>query len=131
MNTYHVGDSNGQITIAADIDTFGLAASRAIVLDLQIEESATTVGTSVDATGDISARDIGSAFLLAGKRLSVVTKIDLLGSEQDRQREAERLNGRYMIDNGADGLRIFIDPEKVFSDDGKTVILFFVIDLIR
>ena len=130
MSTYKVGKGTKQITLAADIDTFGLAASRAIVLDIKTNDPEVKVGHSVDATGDISRTDIGTCEVLKGKRLSIMTKIDLVGDKASRKKEAERLGAKYILDEGAEGLQVFTDPDKEISDDGTTVILYKEIDFI-
>ena len=130
MSTYKVGNGSKQITLAADIDTFGLAASRAIVLDIHTSDPETTVGHSVDATGDISRVDIGVCDSLKNKRLSVMTKIDLVGDLPARKKEAQRLGAKYILDDGPEGSKSFSDPQKIISGDFMTVILFKTVDLI-
>jgi hypothetical protein len=130
MSTYKVGNGPKQITLAADIDTFGLAASRAIIVDIDTNEPALTVGLSVDATGDISNTDLGACDSLKDKRLSIMTKIDLIGDLDTRRKEADRLGAKYILDEGPEGLKSFADPVKVVSDDVTSVILFKEIDLI-
>ena len=130
MSTYRVGSGSKQITFETDINTFGLAASRAIVLNIQTNEPEITVGHSVNATGDIARKDIGTCDFLVGKRLSIMTKIDLLDDLPQRKKEAERLNAKYILDEGPDGLLSVSDPMKVISKDFKTVILYREFDLI-
>ncbi len=130
MSTYKVGNGQQQIKFAADIDTFGLAASRAITVNLATNDPAVTVGHSLDATGDIPRKEIGTADSLAGKRLAILTKIDLVGDEDARKKESKRLTAKYFLDNGAAGYKVFDDPEKTISDDFFSVILYKEIDLI-
>jgi hypothetical protein len=130
MSTYKVGNGNKQITLAADINTFGLAASRAIILDINTTDPEITVGNSVDATGDISRTDIGTCDTINGKRLSIMTKIDLIGDLEARKKNAESTGAKYFLDEGADGHKSFSDPLKEVSQDFTTVILFKTIDLI-
>jgi hypothetical protein len=118
MDTYNVGNGSQQISLTADIDTRGLAASRAIVVDLNSTAAGKPVAHSIDATGDISLKQIGSAFSLKGKRLSVFTKIDLLGDDKDtRKKEYERLGGTYTVSGGPDGSQAFTNPTKTLIDE--------------
>ena len=131
MSTYQVGDGPTQIKLAVDLDTVGLAASRALVLDLNSSDPSITVGKSLDATGDIPRKDIGTAASLKNKRLSILTKIDLIaGSTADKKRESERLTMKYILEDGSQGHAAFTDPDKIVADDFSTVILFKEVDLI-
>jgi hypothetical protein len=130
MSTYKIGNGSKQITLAVDIDSFGLAASRAILVDVNTNDPEVTVGHSADATGDIARTDIGLCDALKNKRLSIMTKIDLIGSPGNRKKEADRLSGKYILDDGAEGTKSFSDAEKIISDDVTTVILYKEIDLI-
>ncbi len=129
MSNYRVGSGSSQITLEVDINTFGLAASRAIVLNILSNDPETTVGHSLNATGDIPRKDIGSRDFLVGKRLSIMTKIDLLGSLAERKKEAERLTAKYILHQGPDGPLSVSDPMKVIAKDFKTVILYREFDL--
>ena len=130
MDTYQVGNGTQEIDLAVDIDTFGLAASRAIVLDLNSSDPAVTVGVSSNATGDIEEKEIGTADSLKGKRLSILTKIDLIGDQASNTAESERLAGIYSLNNGAEGFKVFDTPEKTVAADFSSVVLFQIIDLI-
>jgi len=129
MSTYNVGKGSQQIRLAVDIDTIGLAASRAIAVDLNSTDPATPVAHSDNATGDIAQKQIGTAKVLKNKRLSVLTKIDLIGDLDSRKKESERISGKYILDDGKDGHMVFDDPDKVVADDFTTVILFKQVDL--
>lgn len=129
MSSYHVGHGQQQVKLAADIDTFGLAASRAITLDLHSPDPSVTVAHSFNATGDIPRKEIGTPLTLTGKRLSILTKIDLIGSLEERKAESKRITARYFLDDGADGYKVFDDPEKTVAQDFSSVVLFKVIDL--
>src|SRR4051812_34529729 len=103
MNSYQVGSGTNNIILAADINTVGLAASRAIVLVVSGNDPGTPVAHSVDATGDIQTQSIGQPATLKGQRLSVFTKIDLLGPDAaTRQQEAQNLGATYTL-SGGDG----------------------------
>lgn len=131
MSTYKVGNGSQQIKLAVDIDTIGLAASRAIVVDLRSRTPAIAVAHSDNATGDIVQKQIGMATALAGKRHSIMTKIDLIGDDLDAKKiECDRLTGKYFLDFGEEGHKEFDDPIKTVATDFSTVILFKVIDLI-
>jgi hypothetical protein len=129
MDSYKAGSGPQQIVLTVDIDTFGLAATRAVVVDMQSTDPGNTVAVSDNATGDIPPAPIGSADSLKGKRLSVFTKIDLLGDEASRKKEIKRLSGTYILDNGIDGHKVFGKPEKIVTDDLFTVFLHKKIDL--
>lgn len=131
MSTYQVGNGTQQIKLAVDVaDIIGLAASRAIVVDLNSSDPSITVAKSLDAAGDIPRKDIGTAISLKNKRLSVLTKIDLIGSLEDRKKEAEKASAKYIFDDGDEGHTVFNDPEKTIADDFTTVVLFKEVDLI-
>jgi hypothetical protein len=130
MSTYKIGNGPKQITLAVDVDSFGLAASRAIIVDVNTDDPVITAGHSVDATGDIARTDIGRCDALQNKRLSIMSKIDLIGSLETRKKEAARLSAKYILDEGAEGSKSFSDGEKIIADDVTTVILYKEIDLI-
>jgi len=129
MSTYKVGIQSQQIKLSVDINTFGLAASRAIVLDMASTAPGITVAKSQNATGDIPRKNIGTAVMLANKRLSILSKIDLVGSDEDNELEAGRVGAKYILDDGEEGHIEFDDPVKKIAADFSTVILFKVIDL--
>lgn len=130
MDTYKVGNGTFQITLIADIDTIGLAASRAIVIDLNVPGPGLPVAHSQDATGDIPQTEIGSADLVRNKRLSILTKIDLIGDEAARKAESERLTGKYTLNGGEESLKVFTAPIKTVHNNFSTVFLHKPIDLI-
>ena len=130
MATYQVGNGTQQIKMAVDIDTFGLAASRAVVFDIATQDPSHKVGCSTNATGDISQTQIGQAESMQNKRLSVLTKIDLIGDASFKQKESVRLGGKYIIDDGLGGHQVFDNPEKTISTDFSSVILSMDIDFI-
>jgi hypothetical protein len=127
--SYDVGGDTSQISLMVDIDTIGLAATRAIVLDLSTTDPAVPVGHSENATGDIKEGNIGTGKQLKGKLLSVLTKIDLIGDAAANKTESERLSGKYYIDGGKDGYIYFDAPVKVIATDFSRVILNMEIDL--
>ena len=128
MATYQVGNGTQQIKMAVDIDTFGLAASRAVVFDTATNDPTHKVGCSTNATGDIPQTQIGQAISLQKKQLSVLTKIDLIGDASFKQKESVRLGGIYILDDGLDGHKEFDNPEKTVADDFSSVILSMFID---
>ena len=130
MDTYQVGNGTQQINLAVDINTLGLAASRAIVLDLSSPAPALTVGVSSNATGDIQEKEIGTGDSLKNMRLSILTKIDLIGDQESNRTESERLTGIYSLNSGAEGFKMFDKPEKTVAADFSSVVLFQIIDLI-
>lgn len=120
MDSYKIGDDSLTIKLSADIIVVaGLAASRAIVLDVEGTEPGIPVAHSKDATGDIKpANSINEADPLNGKRLSIFTKIDLLGSsKEERQKEFDRINAIYTLSGGDDGDKDFDSPDKFEQDD--------------
>ena len=117
MNTYNAGTGPQQISLAVDIDTIGLAASRAIVVDV-IAGTGAAVAHSVDATGDIALVAIGSASSLQGKRLTVFTRIDLLGPDiNERKKEFNRLSGSYSLSGGQAGNQNYKSVDKTAIDN--------------
>jgi hypothetical protein len=129
MITYNVGNSTKQIKLTVEIDTVGLAASRASLLDLNSTDPSTSVAHSGNATGDIPQTNIGQANKIKNMQLSVLTKIDLIGDLDFRKKESARITGSYELENGQEGHMIFGEPEKVVSDDFVTVFLLMEINL--
>ena len=130
METYKVGNGDQPIKLAVDIDTLGLAASRAIVLIVASTDTGKAVAHSKDATGDIAKKIIGKASELEGKRLSVFTRIDLIGTDEERKREAERTTATYQLEGGIDGNLKFGDSRKIVNDEFTRIFLHKPIDLI-
>lgn len=122
MEEYNVGNGPQQIKHATDITTLGLAASRAITLS-----PPNAVAHSNDATGDIPRTNIGTAVQLQGKVLRIVTKIDLsiLPDDDAKRREIEAITARYILDDGVEGHREFLNYDSKQLPEGfNTVILF-------
>jgi hypothetical protein len=125
---YNIGSSTGQISLEADINTIGLAASRAIVLDTIGTDPGTAVAHSVDATGSIAEQNIGDNTALKGMRLSIFTKISLTGSDAvSRATEVAAIGGSYTLDGGDDGQKTYNDPSVTYID--PNVFLSFIVDL--
>src|SRR5687768_5201823 len=112
MDTYQTGTGTQDINLTVDITTIGFAATRAITIDLSSDAPGIPVGNSGDASGDINDKPIGSASSLAGRRLSVLTRIDLFGSLEERKAEFERIVANYKLENGEEGDKVFDDPIK-------------------
>lgn len=123
MDSYKTGNGPEQIVLTTDVTTIGLAATRAIINTTPI----TTVAMSNDVTGDIRNKKIGTASVLAGRILAVMTKIDLsiLLEEQEREKESNNLKILYTLSGGVDGdVDFIVDPDSVaISDDYKVVIV--------
>jgi hypothetical protein len=129
MSSYQVGDGVQQIKMAVDISTFGLAASRAIALKPGTGEPVKAVAHSENASGDIPQQVIGPAIGLAEYTITVMTKIDLLGSDDARKNASQLITARYIFDDGAEGHKEFSDPLIEVSTDYRTVILYKDIEL--
>lgn len=127
--SYDVGKDKNEISLMVDIDTIGLAATRAIIVDLNTNDPADPVAHSENATGDIAEKNIGSAKKIKGKLLSILTKIDLIGDADSNKKESERLSGKYYLDGGDDGYIYFDVPRKRVAADFSRVILNMEIDL--
>lgn len=129
MEQYNIGTSTNQIKLHADINTIGLAASRAIVLLVSGTGSGTAVAHSVNATGDIPRQNIGGGQALKGLRLSVFTKISLTGVDQStREIEAKQVTASYTLDGGDDGVQTYNTPIVTYLD--PNVFLNFLVDLV-
>lgn len=130
MEQYQTGTGTQNILLTVDISTLGLAATRAILVDLNSSATGISVASSHDASGDIPSTSIGKAGDICNRRLSIITKIDLLGDDAaSRQREFENLRASYEIRNGAAGVGEFTKPEKKADVDFKTGYLYMHIDL--
>lgn len=130
MNTYQVGTGSPQIKLTVDIDTLGLAASRAVVFNTQTDEPSIKVGTSANASGDIAQTQIVVPGSLQNMRLSVLTKIEIIGDNDLKKKECQRLSGKYILDAGSEGHKVFDNPQKTIADDFSGVILNMYIDFI-
>ena len=126
---YNLGKDSNEIKFMVDLDSTGLAATRAIVIDLNSSDPAEAVAHSENATGDIAEKIIGDGKKLKGKMLSVLTKIDLVGDVAANKKECERLSAKYYLDGGADGHIYFNDPRKRVAADFSRVVLNMEIDL--
>ena len=120
MSTYQTGNGSQQINFAVDISTVGLAASRAITINLDSPAPGKPIAHSDNATGDIDAKDIGPAVELQGLRLSTVTRVDFWGSDEQRKAQYNSLSAKYILDGGNDGNKIYNDP-KITVDAGYNV----------
>jgi hypothetical protein len=128
-NTYNIGASTGQINLAVDITTVGLAATRASVLVVNNSNPGVPVAHSVDATGDIASRSIGGGASLSGKRLTVFTMVTLTGNNAaSRATEAAAVRGKYELSGGDGGIKTFNNPVKSYQDPNVYVIS--IIDLV-
>lgn len=130
MDTYKVGEGPQQIKLAVDVTTIGLAGSRASAG--KPGGSPVAVAHSIDVTGDIPITEIGEAKSLKGCTLVISTLIDLkiIGDKEARKAESDRINGKYILDNGTDGHKVFDKPDKKMpNDDYTTVILLKQINL--
>ena len=124
MDTYNIGDGSQQIQLTVDINTIGLAGSRANAG--KPGGTPVAVAHSVDVTGDIPNSNIGDAKNLKGSTLVISTLIDLkiVGDKNARKAESDRINGKYILDNGIDGHKLYDQPDKKMPNaDYTTVIL--------
>ncbi len=130
METYNVGSGAQQITLAVDISTFGLAATRAVVtLSTGAKSSA---AHSVNATGDIATQAIGSANSLENSTLKIITKVDILGDDQnEREKQYNDIKQVYTLGGGTDDSKVYTETDvKQSSDDFSVAFLFKTIQLI-
>jgi len=134
MDTYRAGSGSLQILLSTDISTIGLAGSRATVFMPGTGDPSIPVAHSVDATGDIPVSAIGKPPALQGRRISVMSKIDLsiVGDQEAREKEFNKMGARYFLDGGPEHLKEFAaDPLDVtHSEDFNTVLIFKTIDII-
>jgi hypothetical protein len=131
METYTVGSGQKTIQLTADISTLGLAASRAILVDLNTGAPGISVAHSNDATGDIAVSEIGPQQGLKGKRLSIYTKVDLTGNDMEsRKKEFEEIAASYELTNGDSGQKTFSNPQKTVDDLYQVAMIIKHIDLI-
>ena len=129
MDSYKVGSGNQHIRLTADIDTLQLASSRAIAIDLHSDEPGLPVASSDDASGDMIDKSIGSASSLRGKRLSILTRVDLFGTLEERKAAYKTLTATYTLERGKDGKKEFIKPTKTAHQNHTRAFLHKKIDL--
>jgi len=126
--TYNIGASTAQITLKLDINTIGLAASRAFYLDAASTATGTAVAHSVDATGDIDTTEVGDYTILKGMRLATFTMIALTGADAvARQSEADACTAECTVNGGDDGSKNYTNPDKNYLD--PNVFLSFSVDM--
>ncbi len=130
MSTYQVGEGIGDILLEVDVNTIGLAASRAIILIVNSIDPSNAVAHSENASGDIAKTPIGKADKIKGKRLSILTKVNLLQSIIENKIEANRASVTYLLNNGLNGKQIYSNPTKAISSDNSTIVFSQNIDLI-
>jgi hypothetical protein len=130
METYETGNSEQQISLAVDISTFALAASSASIKIVDQPTAGISVAQSENASGDISTQPIGKASDIQNKRLTILTKIDLIGSLEDRKNAFDDIDATYTLSGGPNGLQTYVDPLKSVDEDFTTVLLAKPIDLI-
>ena len=129
MDSYKVGSGNQHIRLTADIDTLQFASTRAIVVDMSSDEPGVPVAESGDASGDIINEPIKSASFLAGKRLSILTRVDLFGTLEERKAAYKALTATYTLEKGTDGKKDFIKPTKTAHQNFARAFLHKKIDL--
>ena len=131
MSTYTTGTSSNTIFVTADVNTGGLAHTRAAVRTPGPGSTIITSKTSVDATGDIRRADMGTAERCAGNCLVIATEISLSILPQDeREEEYKRLTATYCMEGGTEGQKEFPEPDdKEPSNDFSVVILRKIIHL--
>ncbi len=130
MSTYLVGTTTSSIRFHFDLTTIGLAASRAVLYD-ETNDNPVSVGTSVDATGDITWKTLVNANL-PGRILTVLCKVDfsLLGDEKTRKKEFEKLKAVCGLDDGEEGSKRIDQPDhKIAADDFSVAHIYFIIHL--
>ncbi|SEW24378.1 hypothetical protein [Chitinophaga arvensicola] len=124
MDSYQVGAGLDLVKFACDVNTFGLARSRALVTD----EGRTTIywtEVSTDASGDITRAPITDATTLPGKQLLVLTEISLaiFTDQNQRKTESERLTALYYLEGGPLGFTKFFPDQVVPNEDYTKVIV--------
>ncbi len=124
MDTYQTGDSSAKIKFATDVETWAMARTRALVIDVRSEKVVVSAA-SADATGDIPRSDLAPASLLNGKLLSVWTEIrlDIFPELEERKRQLHNTSVDYLLEGGVDGAKTF-KPDSVvpLADYTKAII---------
>ncbi len=132
MSTYNVGNGLLQIKLKVDISTLGLAATRAIMIDLNTNAPAVSIAHSSDASGDIGSKEIGLPNLILNKRIAIISRIHLLEIDggDSLQTQSRNILAEYILDGGTNGRARFNESSKAVSADYSIVILYCEIDLI-
>lgn len=118
MSSYKTGTTAPNISLNADIDTIGTAATRASKRRTGTSGGGIAVAHSVDATGDITNAPLGGAVSLSGNTLTIATTIHLFGTKKEREAEFKRLSARYKLSGGDDGEKSFSQPDlKLHNND--------------
>lgn len=134
METYKAGSGTSPISVSTDLRTIGLAGSRATLFVPGSDMPARPVAHSIDATGDIPVTVIGPASDVEGKRISIMSKIDLsiVGDTEAREREFNQLSASYYLEGGEEQSKEFIaEPEEItHAPDFMTALIYKAIDII-
>lgn len=124
MDTYQTGNTPTQIKFATDVETWAMARSRALAIDMHSEKVVASVA-SLDATGDIPRADFATASLLNGKLLSVWTEVrlDIFPDLAERKKQLKNTVVTYLLEGGTGGSKTF-EPDKVvpLEDYRKAII---------
>jgi hypothetical protein len=128
FNIYSIGTSRNGVSLEADINTIGVATSRAVTIQLTNAYYATEVACSTDATGEIPKQIIGDYSLLKGNYLSVLTKISLAGNDAAaRAAEAMSIKATYILEGGEAGTQVYNNPIITYND--PDVLIDLIVDL--
>ena len=131
MSTYKSGTTMPNILLNVDVNTIGVAATRASKRLTGASGGGISVAHSVDATGDIKNSDIGAAASLSGNSLIIATLINLLGDKTERKTEFAGLSATYSLSGGDEGVKNFADADlKLHNADYTRVTLVKSISLI-
>ena len=134
MDTYKAGSEFAQIMLSANINTIGLAGSRATLFVPGSGYPSIAVAHSVDATGDIPVSPIGISNTLTGKRISIMSKIDLsiIGDLEARQKEFNHLSVSYFLEGGSELSKEFSadTDDLTHAENYMTALIYKAIDII-
>lgn len=129
MDTYRIGNDQQHIRLALDVNTIGLAASRAIVIQTN-PHSQVPVAHSMNATGDIFLTGIGTSATLQNKRLSIFTQVNLWGNDNQRRDQYNNISTIYSLEGGSEGQKTFNSPMINVDQNYNVVFILKYIDLI-
>src|SRR5688572_25316661 len=122
MATDQVGNRAQQIKLPVDINTLGLAASRAIVLDLSFTCSCRDCWCHFKCYRGRTEREIGTA---DGKKLSILTKNRPDWRPGCNSADSERLTRIYILNNGVEGFRCSTHQKKRFTTSTTSITLLY------
>jgi hypothetical protein len=116
MSSYKTGTTAPNVILNVDVNTIGVAATRANKRPTGAAGGGISVAHSVDATGDVKNAPLGGAASLNGNTLVIATLVNLFGTVEERMNEFQTLSATYTLAGGDEGSVTFDGPDLKLND---------------